>query len=305
MAPTYRVSIVVILLQLLLAFALHVIEEIPVIQQNTDGGQAVDCGAGPVSLNADTRDANNMDSVINKLWDGGISTRSKFDVHQELADQDDVDLYCANSLTNYKGDPSSCSQLKGTTKIKSQGWLGIKVLMAVQDTFLGWGKVVFNGAVGLTSLLANLNKPAKETGRKLTDNMIDGAIGGLTALVASSSPGAAVSVTLAAALMATLTKVANESFKSKQQGIIQRVTVSKVLEFLWRESFNSFLIYIPNGFDNCQKWRTNAWKDDVLCYCAPTGSFLLFNIHPRSKLLGSPPRAMWEDLVKILGYNIR
>lgn len=163
MAPTSRVPVAVLLSKILLASALPAVTDnfnpsILAIQPNTGGGQADDCGAGPVNLNADTWNANNMDSVIGNFWDSGVSTRPNFDFHQEFADQYGVDLYCANSFTNCEGDPSSCSQLKGTTQAKTQGWLGIKAMMVVQDTILQWEKVVSNAADGLTSLLVDFQQ---------------------------------------------------------------------------------------------------------------------------------------------------
>lgn len=157
-----HVSLAVLLSNLLLASALPAVPDnfnpsILTVQPNTGGGQSDDCGAGPVSLNIDTWNAHNMDNVISSFWDGGAS-RSNFDFHQEFSDQYGVDLYCPNSFTNCEGDPSSCSQLKGTTEQKTQGWLGVKAMMAVQDTFLQWEKVVSNVADGLTSLVVDFQQ---------------------------------------------------------------------------------------------------------------------------------------------------
>lgn len=133
-----------------------------IIQPNTGGGQADDCGAGPITLDANTWNAQNMDSVIRNFWDAGVS-RPNFDFHQEFADQYGVDLYCPNSFTNCEGDPSSCSQLKGTTAQKTQGWLGIKAMMSVQDMFLQWEKVVSNAADGLTTLVVDFQQVGYQT----------------------------------------------------------------------------------------------------------------------------------------------
>lgn len=127
------------------------------VQPNAGGGQSDDCGAGPVSLNADTWNAQNMDSVINNFWDAGVSNPN-FDFHQQFSNQYGVDLYCSNSFTNCEGDPSNCSQLKGTTDEKTKGWLGIKAIMSVQDMYLQWEKVASNAADGLSSLLVNFQK---------------------------------------------------------------------------------------------------------------------------------------------------
>ena len=130
------------------------------VQPNSGGGQSDDCGAGPVSLNADTWNAQNMDGVISNFWDAGVSNPD-FDFHQQFSDHYGVDLYCANSFTNCEGDPSSCSQLKGTTDEKTKGWLGIKAIMSVQDMFLQWEKMVSNAADGLSSLLVDFQQVIK------------------------------------------------------------------------------------------------------------------------------------------------
>ena len=127
------------------------------VQPNKGGGQSDDCDAGPVSLNADTWNAQNMDSVINSFWDSRVSN-ADFDFHQQFSDQYGVDLYCANSFTNCEGDPSSCSQLKGTTDQKTKGWLGIKAIMSVQDMYLQWEKVASNAADGLSSLMVDFQQ---------------------------------------------------------------------------------------------------------------------------------------------------
>lgn len=98
---------------------------------------------------------------------------------------------------------------------------------------------------------------------------------------------------------------AYESSEGSLQGIVQRFIVSKLLESTWRDSYNSFLIYIPNVIGDCQKWHKNTGENDVLRYCAPTGMFLLHNIDPSRKNFGSPPGASNEDVAKIGDYNIR
>ena len=163
MAPRTRLPLAVVLSKALLASALPAVPDgfdpsILTVQPNSGGGQSDDCGAGPVSLNADTWAANNMDSVIGNFWDSGVASQSTFDFHQAFSDQYGVDLYCPNSFSNCEGDPSSCSQLKGTTEQKTQGWLGIKAMMTVQDTFLQWEKVVSNAADGLTSLIVDFQQ---------------------------------------------------------------------------------------------------------------------------------------------------
>lgn len=98
---------------------------------------------------------------------------------------------------------------------------------------------------------------------------------------------------------------AYETSEGSLQGIVQRLMVSKLLETTWKESYNSFLIYVPNVIDDCQKWHGNTGANDVLRYCAPTGMFLLHNIDPSSKAFGSPPGATNEDVAKIGDFNIR
>ena len=107
------------------------------------------------------------------------------------------------------------------------------------------------------------------------------------------------------AFAGTAVPQAYETSEGNLQGIVQRLMVSKLLESTWRDSCNSFLIYVPNVIGDCQKWRKNTGKNEVLRLCAPTGMFLLHNIDPSSKAFGSPPGATNEDVAKIGDFNIR
>lgn len=148
-APSVPQSLRVLALSFMLAQATPV--DIPAnfnpisfsVQPNNGGGTADDCGGGPVTLDADTWNAQGMDQVVQSFFDSK-SSDPNFDFHQAFADQYGVDLFCSNTFTNCEGDPSSCSALKGTTQQKTQGWLGIKAIMTVQDQFLQWEKVTSN-----------------------------------------------------------------------------------------------------------------------------------------------------------------
>jgi hypothetical protein len=120
------------------------------VQPNNGGGQADDCGNGPIAFNPDTWASHNMDQVIGQLFDQRMSDPN-FDFHQEFADKYGVDFYCPNSFTNCDSAPSSCNSLtKGTPAEKEQGWLGIKAMMNVQQMFLQWEKVATNAVDSLT-----------------------------------------------------------------------------------------------------------------------------------------------------------
>lgn len=107
---------------------------------------------------------------------------------------------------------------------------------------------------------------------------------------------------------ANATTAVREAYKSAEgnvSGIVQRVVASKLLETTWRDSFSSFLIYIPGVIDDCQKWHTNTGPDDALRYCAPTGMFLLHSIYPNRKGFGFPPGASNEIIARIGNRNMR
>ncbi|XXG98321.1 hypothetical protein Hte_004644 [Hypoxylon texense] len=121
------------------------------VQPNVGGGDADDCGNGPVSLSPDSWVSHNMDQLIGGIFNQRMSDPN-FDFHQEFADKYGVDLYCPNSFTNCDSTPSSCKSLtKGTIAEKEQGWLGIKAMMNVQQMYLQWEKVASNAIDSLTS----------------------------------------------------------------------------------------------------------------------------------------------------------
>ena len=151
------------------------------IQPNSGGGKADDCGAGPVKLDRDTWNAHKMDDLIRSVWDSGKDDPN-FDFHQVFADKYGVDLYCRNSFTNCEGDPVNCGDLKGTTEEKTQGWLGIKAMMSVQDMFLQTEKATSASDGAKSAVVALLKKvqerPFDDTSyRKLSINIVGGLIG--------------------------------------------------------------------------------------------------------------------------------
>lgn len=150
MVSTFRAPVAVVLSKLLLASALLAISDnfnpsMPTMQPNTGIGQADDSGAGPISLNGDTWNANNIDSIMRKFWDSGFSKQSNYHSHHEFADQHCVYPSCANKFTNCEGDPGSCPQPKEGAESKTQGHVGIKAMMAAVEQFLLWEKIVSNG----------------------------------------------------------------------------------------------------------------------------------------------------------------
>jgi len=176
-----------------------------VIQPNSGGGQADDCGAGPVKLDADTWNANKMDDLIQSVWDSG-KDEPNFDFHQVFADKYGVDLYCRNSFTNCEGDPVNCGDLKGTTAEKTQGWLGIKAIMSAQDMFLQTEKATSasDGAkTAVIDLLQKVNqRPLDNTSfRKLAVNIVGGLVGTVTTWgIFATGPGGVAAVALLGAV---------------------------------------------------------------------------------------------------------
>lgn len=98
---------------------------------------------------------------------------------------------------------------------------------------------------------------------------------------------------------------AYESSTGSLQGIVERLMISKLLESTWRDSYNTFMIYIPNVIGDCAKWHTGTGDHDVRRYCGSTGMFLLRNLDPKSKEVGGPPGASNEDVASIGDFNIR
>ena len=107
------------------------------------------------------------------------------------------------------------------------------------------------------------------------------------------------------AFAGTTAPQAYESSTGNLQGIVERLMISKLLESTWRDSYNTFMIYIPNVTGDCAKWHKNTGDHDVLRFCGSTGMFLLHKIDPQSKQFGSPPEASNKDVAKIGDFNIR
>lgn len=107
------------------------------------------------------------------------------------------------------------------------------------------------------------------------------------------------------AFAGTTVPQAYETSTGSLQAMVERLMISKLLESTWRDSYNAFLIYIPNVIGDCAKWHKNTGKNDVLKYCGSTGMFLLHNIDPQSKQFDSPPGASNADVSSIGDFNIR
>ncbi|KAI0127465.1 hypothetical protein BJ170DRAFT_595338 [Xylariales sp. AK1849] len=205
------------------------------VQPNNGGGQADDCGNGPISLNADTWASHNVDQLISGIFDQRQSDPS-FDFHQEFADKYGVDFYCPNSFTNCDSEPSSCSSLtKGSAAEKEQGWLGIKAMMNVQQMYLQWEKIASNAVDSLTSSATDFQSKFAPTqsGSSLVQktllNSVVGVVTVVSVLLATKNPSLAVKLGAAGAGAAPIASFINDKGDSLES---EELSVLKISDYL-------------------------------------------------------------------------
>lgn len=242
------------------------------IQPNNGGGQADDCGNGPISLSPETWKSHSMDQLIGDMFSKRMSDPN-FDFHQEFADQYGVDFYCPNSFGNCDSTPSSCAALtKGSAAEKEQGWLGIKAMLNVQQLFLQWEKVASNGLDSLSESTVDFQSkfaPKTPGSSLVAKNVFSGIFGLLSfgsALLGVAFPVAGAALGGVAAVGSAAQSIGADTADSKQSGELSALTFSDMSRALKEGTLAGFEATHNATFSNGKAGDTSSATVSLLFF---------------------------------------